>query len=65
MNGNKTSAKITKVGKKKISSKKTYYVYVEGIKKVGGETYTTGLLYITPISRKGASSPIYYTSWNN
>ena len=60
--GNKTSATISKIGNKKIKGNKTYYVYVEGVKKINGETYTTGLLYITPISKRGASSVIYHTS---
>ena len=64
--GNKTSVSIKKIGGKKVKGNKTYYVYVEGVKKVNGETYNTGLLYITPISKRGAGSVIYYTAgqWN-
>ncbi|WP_029323768.1 fibronectin type III domain-containing protein [Butyrivibrio sp. AE3004] len=67
VNGKKTSANIKKIGKQKVKGNKTYYVYVEGVKKVNGATYTTGLLYITPISKSGASSPIYYNTseWNH
>jgi hypothetical protein len=59
----KKSVNIKKVGGKKIKKNRTYYVYVEGVKKVGDNTYTTGLLYITPISKKGTKEVIYSTSW--
>ena len=63
VSGNKTSASVKKVGGKKIKGGKTYYVYVEGIKKVGANTYTTGLLYITPVSKRGTGSVVYLTDW--
>ena len=41
----KSSVTITKFKGKKISAKKTYYVYVATKKKVGKTTYTSGKLY--------------------
>lgn len=41
----KASATISKLGKKKFSKKKTYYVYVATKKKVNGVTSTSGRLY--------------------
>ena len=62
-----TKAVIKKVGKKKIKNNKTYYVYVEGYKKVKGKTYTTGLNYITYTGRGSStrSSVIYKDAWDN
>ncbi len=59
---NKKSVSIKKIGKKKIKGNKTYYVYVKGIKNVNGNTYTTGLNYITSVKKK-ATSCIYADTW--
>ncbi len=41
-----------KAGKIKIKKNKTYYVYVQGIKKVGSRTYTSGVNYVWQIKKK-------------
>ncbi|MBE5860987.1 MAG: hypothetical protein E7301_12830 [Butyrivibrio sp.] len=62
LGANKNSIKISKLGKKKIKSGKTYYVYVRGLKYVGGNVYTTGLNYITQVKKKSVSV-IYAYDW--
>ena len=42
---NTTSCTIKKIGKKKISAKKKYYVYIATVKKVGSRRYDSGRLY--------------------
>lgn len=45
LNSKKSSVTISKLKGKKFSSKKTYYMYIVGKKKVGNKTYTSGRLY--------------------
>lgn len=45
LNSKKSSVTISKLKGKKFSSKKTYYMYIVGKKKVGRRTYTSGRLY--------------------
>ena len=45
LSAKKNSVSVAKVGGKKVSGKKTYYVYVVAKKKVGKTTYTSGKLY--------------------
>ena len=62
LGANKKSYTVKKVGKKKIKGNKTYYVYVEGVKIVNGNRYTTGLNYITQV--KGHRTEcLYVSSW--
>ena len=49
---NKGSCTIKKIGGSKIKRGKTYYVFVQGYKKAGGRTYTSGLNYITAVKGK-------------
>ena len=51
----KGSATIKKLGKKKFSKKKTYYVYIVAKKKVDGVTYTSGRHYSMKY-KKGSTS---------
>ena len=51
----KGSATIKKLGKKKFSKKKTYYVYIMAKKKVDGVTYTSGRHY-TMQYKKGSNT---------
>ena len=44
---NKGSVSVSKLGKKKFQKGKTYYIYVQAYKKVGGATFTTGVNYVT------------------
>lgn len=45
LNSKKSSVTISKLKGKKFSSKKTYYMYIVGKKKIGKNTYTSGRLY--------------------
>ena len=56
---NKTSYTITKIGKKKLSAKKKYYVYIATVKKVGGRRYDSGKLYYWD-TKSGANSFNYF-----
>lgn len=56
---NKTSYTIKKIGKKKLSSKKKYYVYVATVKKVGNRRYDSGKLYYWN-TKQGPSSSGYF-----
>ena len=40
-----------------------YYVYVEGYKKAGGQTFTTGRNYITTVRGRRVSY-IYSSAWD-
>ena len=55
----KTSLTFKKIGKTKISPKKTYYVYVVANKKVGKATYTSGKLYTCKV--KGSKATTRWT----
>lgn len=55
----KNSYTLSKLKGKKISSKKTYYVYIVGKKKVGGTTYTSGKHYTYKV--KGKSGSVNWT----
>ena len=59
MKANKTSYTIKKIGKKKLSSKKKYYVYVATVKKVGNRRYDSGKLYYWN-TKQGPSSSGYF-----
>lgn len=56
---NKSSYTITKIGKKKLSAKKKYYVYIATVKKVGGRRYDSGKLYYWN-TKSGANSFNYF-----
>ncbi|WP_026494772.1 fibronectin type III domain-containing protein [Butyrivibrio sp. WCD3002] len=58
---NKTKVSVSKYGKKKFKGNKTYYVYVQAYKKVNGQTFTTGVNYIT-VLKKNRTSYIYSDS---
>jgi hypothetical protein len=58
---NKGSVTVSKYGKKKFKGNKTYYVYVQAYKKVNGQTFTTGVNYIT-VLKKNRTSFIYSDS---
>ena len=47
----KGSISIAKLGSSAIKNNGTYYVYVVGVKKVGSNTYTSGLNYIWVVSK--------------
>lgn len=49
---------VKKFAKKKISAKKTYYVYVQATKKVGGKTFTSGKHYAYKV-RGSKGSTVY------
>ncbi|MCR5655856.1 MAG: hypothetical protein K6G06_00205, partial [Butyrivibrio sp.] len=55
VNKSKSSVTISKLGKKKLSKGKKYYIYVEAYKKVNGNTFTTGRNYITTVKGKKVS----------
>ncbi len=55
VNANKKSVSVSKLGKKKFKKNKTYYVYVQAYKKVGGIKYTTGVNYITVLNKNRTS----------
>lgn len=46
---NVSSMRIGKIGGKKVSEKKTYYLYIVGTKKVKGQKYTSGRNYLHTI----------------
>ncbi|WP_026525725.1 fibronectin type III domain-containing protein [Butyrivibrio sp. MB2005] len=52
---NKGSVTVSKYGKKKFKKNKTYYIYVQAYKKVNGQTFTTGVNYITVLKRNSIS----------
>lgn len=54
----KSSTTVKKFAGKKFSPKKTYYVYVQATKKVGGKTYTSGKHYAYKV--KGAKASMVY-----
>ena len=55
--GSKTnSISISKLGKSKISKNKTYYVYIVGIKKYNGKTYTSGRHYTETVKGNSIST---------
>ena len=56
---NKNSYTITKIGKKKLSAKKKYYVYIATVKKVGGRRYDSGKLYYWD-TKSGANTFHYF-----
>lgn len=59
VNSKKSSVTLTKFNKKKISSKKKYYVYVATKKKTKSGTYTSGRLYYWN-TKKSVSSFGYF-----
>lgn len=54
----KSSVVIKKLQGKKFNSKKTYYVYVQATKKVGGKTFTSGKHYAYKV--RGGSGTMKY-----
>jgi hypothetical protein len=52
---NKSSVTVSKYGKKKFKKNKTYYIYVQAYKKVNGQTFTTGVNYVTVLKRNSTS----------
>ncbi len=59
VSGKKGSVKISKFKKKKFKAKKTYYVYIQTLKKVNGKVNTSGRLYYWN-SKKSTNSFGYF-----
>ena len=61
LKSSKSKATITKFKGKKISFKKSYYIYVQATMKAGGKTYTSKKYYAYKV--KGYSlSPVYFNN---
>ena len=60
LSSSKSSVTVSKLGGKKFSSKKTYYIYIVGKKKVGKTTYTSGRHYSYKL-KKGKNGSLQWT----
>lgn len=60
LSSSKSSVTVSKLGGKKFSSKKTYYIYIVGKKKVGKTTYTSGRHYTYKLT-KGKNGSLRWT----
>ena len=60
LSSKKSSVTVSKLKGKKFNSKKKYYIYIVGKKKVGGKTYTSGRHYTYQLT-KGKNGTLRWT----